>query len=737
MSFGISRSTIYTGRRSASLLTAISTVVTVASLCCALLSVGCTTPSSSWRTTVGNDTTEVDSITRQVDNPAPPVFTDVRPSERPVTVRTVSESEVTHIDWSLEQTLQYGLEHSTVLRDIGGTILRSPETVTTTLSTQRQETDPRFGQEAALSAFDAQLAASATFNNNDRLYNNAFFAGGTNAFRQDYSDYNVELSKRTATGSLLAVRGVHNYDSNNAPANTFTSSWNSWIEGEMRQPLLQGGGLEFNRIAGPGSTPGVYNGVLIAKVNLDINQADFTVSLRDYVSNVENAYWDLYLSYRELDARKKAMERALAIWNEYKGKAEGELISVAEEALARNQYYQFKAEVDETLSGKVLAGTQVRNGSMGGTLQVGTGVLAAERRLRLLIGLPASDGSLVRPSDEPTMADIHFDWDSGMQEALTQRPELQRQNVTVKKREMELLAARNFLNPRLDAFGRYRFRGFGQSLIANGNQKGVAPVSSIGNLATADYQEWTVGLELTVPIGYRKAHAAVQHAELNLARDRAVQREMQREVVSNLSGAFADIDRAYQGMQNTLNQYLAAQTYVDALLTDKFIGGRDVQSDRLLDAQQRLVLSEIWFFRSRAEYGIALKNLHYEQGSLLAYKSLRIAGGGTDPDSPEAIPDSIPTLESDPLNPELPPVPEAGADQGEGEVLPIVDAEEGAHIVVTAMEETPSDQSVQHAAAVPEFDFDRFEPVEPTTMQLPVVTPGPEIGIGSFSPIPD
>lgn len=625
---------------------------------------GCTSSANTWKTTAGNDTTEVDCISSQIDNPSPPVFTEVVPSERPITVRTVSESEVTHVDWSLDQALSYGLQHSTVLRDIGGTILRSPETVTTTLSTQLAETDPRFGMEAALSAFDAQLAASANFNNNDRLYNNAFFAGGTNAFVQDKHDYSMELSKRTATGSRLAVRGIHNFDDNNAPANLFGSSWDSWFEGEIRQPLLQGGGVEFNRIAGPGATPGVYNGVLIARVNTDINQADFTVALRDYVSNIENAYWDLYLAYRELDARKKAMERALAIWNEYEARAEGEIINKAEEALARNQYYQMKADVDEALSGRLLTGTTVRNGAVGGTLQTGSGVLAAERRLRLLIGLPAADGSLIRPSDEPTLASIQFDWDTGMQEAMTQRPELQRQNIRVKKRELELLAARNFLNPSLDAVGRYRFRGFGDELIADGNQKGGNSASSIGNLATGDHQEWTLGVELTVPIGYRRGHAAVQFAELNLARDRMIQKELQREVISNLNGAFADIDRAYQAVQNTLNQYIAARTYAEALATDKFIGGRNVESDRLLDAQQRLVQSEIQFFRARAEYGIALKNLHYEKGSLLDYKSLRISGTG----NVHNVPAELPALESDPLSPEVPAVPEP--DMVPGDVLP-------------------------------------------------------------------
>ncbi len=114
----------------------------------------------------------------------------------------------------------------------------------------------------------------ANVNNNDRLYNNSFFAVVHRRLFRTLTTTSSNFPNAQPPFSA-AVRGVTNYDSNNAPANTFYSAWDSWVEGEMRQPLLQGGGLEFNRIAGPGSTPGVYNGVLIAKVNSDISDADF------------------------------------------------------------------------------------------------------------------------------------------------------------------------------------------------------------------------------------------------------------------------------------------------------------------------------------------------------------------------------------------------------------------------------------------------------------------------------
>ena len=585
---------------------------------------GCVTSPKTWQKTVGNATRDVDRVMSEIDNPAPPIFHEASATARPMTAEVVSEADLTYVDRRLDDVLREALQHSQVLRDIGGVILRAPDSMRTNLATRIQEADPRYGMEAALSSFDAQLAATAAFNGNDRIFNNSFFAGGATAYKQDLNDYQVELSKRTATGSLLSVRGINNYDSNNAPANTFPSSWNSWVEAEIRQPLLQGAGLEFNRIAGPGATPGVYNGILIAKANADINQHDFTIALTDFVSNVENAYWDLYLSYRELDARKKAMEQSLVIWNEAKARKEKGGSTLSDEALARQQYYQLKAEVDEALSGRILPGTQVRNGATGGTLQAGGGVLAAERRLRLLCGLAASDGTLIRPEEEPTMASVHFDWESSLHEAMTLRPEIQKQNVALKKRELELLAARNFINPRLDAVGRYRMRGFGDNLVGSGNQGGNAPASSLGNLATGQHQEWMLGVEYTVPIGYRKAHAAVDHAELLLVRERMILKEQQREIVSNLGGATADVVRAYQSVQNNLNQYLASQSYFQALEVQKN-EGIEVESDKLLDAQRRVVNSEIQFFRARAEYAVSLKNYHYEKGSLLAYKELRMA----------------------------------------------------------------------------------------------------------------
>ncbi len=141
----------------------------------------------------------------------------------------------------------------------------------------------------------------------------------------------------------------------------------------------------------------------------------------------------------------------------------------------------------------------------------------------------------------------------------------------------------------------------------------------------------------------------------------SLQKEQQREIVSNLSGATADAVRAYQAVQNGLNQYLAAQNYFEALASQKRATLK-VESDRMLDAQRRLVQSEIQFFRARAEYAVALKNYQYEKGALLVYKDLRIAGTNV---PSETFPTDGAAVEGGGTEgiPAAPPVPETPAEE--------------------------------------------------------------------------
>lgn len=606
--------------------------------------------------TIGNNTNAIDAIMCEVDAGVPPAFiTDVPAA--PVTLRSPAAlDEISYHDLTLQEAIEIALMNSEVLRDLGTTILRTPREIATKEVKPLVETDPQFSMEAALAAFDAQFYALGKFQNNDRRFNNRFFGGGANAFKQDVHDYVFQMSKLTATGAEFTARSVIDYDSNNATGNLTDSAWQSQFHAEFRQPLLQGGGLAFNRIAGPSRTPGVYNGVLIAKVRNDITGAKFEQDTRDYISNVINAYWDLYFAYRDLDAKREALERSRQTWKSYQAQKTSSRASGAAEALAREQFYRFESDVQDAIAGKVLRRTLDNNASSGGTFSGINGVQAAERRFRLLIGLPMTDQTLLRPIDEPLDAPVVFDWEAIAVEAIRLRSELQEQRLQVKRREMEVLAAKNFLMPSLDFVGIYRVRGLDKRLAGHD--------SAFRELARFDFQEYQGNLELKLPVGFRQGHLAVRHAKLELSRDRALLREQERQVLHDLMAQVAESDRAFAQMQTNMNRYLAASDAMASLEANRR-AGLPVNLEQLLDAQRRVSEAQSKYYLSLVEYTVAAKNVELEKGTLL--ESIRVfivdeahaAGPNLSPmpDMP-AVSDGPATLKGKEPKPEPVPKPE-------------------------------------------------------------------------------
>jgi hypothetical protein len=537
-------------------------------------------------------------------------------------------------DLTLEEAVQITLANSDVLRDLGGSVLREPETVHTINDPAIVSSEPRIGVEGALSEFDASLAAEFFFQKNDRPINNEFQAlgippgpNGTPAiFLQDVGAYNVELSKRSAFGTNMALRNVIDYNFNNAPANNNPNlPWGAYVEGELRQPLLQGGGANFNRIAGPRSAPGIYTGVLLARLNEDISLAEFESGVRDLVSNTESAYWELYFAYRDLDAKMAARDRALRTWQEVHayyltGRRGGD---ADQEAQAREQYFRLDAEVQTALAGRPI---EKSNSNL---FQGAGGVYTHERRLRRAMGILANDGELLRPVSDPPQARVEFAWSEAVSEALTRRVEIRRQGWRIRKRELELTAARNFLLPRFDAVARQRFRGLGHDLL-DPDPSDYAFDNAYQNLTGGEFQEWDLGVEFSLPLGFRQAHAAVRNATLRLARERMILAEQQHEILTDLSNAVAETRRAFVVAQTYYNRRFAAYQQLQAL--EAIYQNADEAEkprllDLLLDAQQRLADSDSRYYRSLSEYAFAIKNVHFEKGSLLEANQVYLSEG--------------------------------------------------------------------------------------------------------------
>ncbi|MFV2068176.1 MAG: TolC family protein, partial [Pirellulales bacterium] len=279
--------------------------------------------------------------------------------------------------------------------------------------------------------------------------------------------------------------------------------------------------------------------------------------------------------------------------------------------LAREQLFAAEADVDDGLSGSITSGLVVTTSA---------GVYTVERQLRYLMGVPINDGRLIRPSDEPSTVDVIFDWEESLQQALTRRVELRRQRWTIKRRDLELTASRNFLRMRLDFTGAYRFRGFGDDLLGN---RGQANGSAFQDLFAGDLQEWQLGMELSTPIGNRIGHTAVRNAEWNLTREMAVYEQQEQEITRELSRAFAELDRAYRVSRANYNRSRAAHQQREAVQA-KYEAGLSLL-EFVIDAQRRTAEASSAYFRSLVDYSTAIASVHLARGTLLDYMNVYLA----------------------------------------------------------------------------------------------------------------
>jgi outer membrane protein TolC len=520
-------------------------------------------------------------------------------------------------DLTLAEAVQLAVRQSPVIRELGGTFVNTPGVATTVYDPSLVHANPAFGVEAALAAFDAQYSGALFWNKLDSPNNIAGVLG--QAFTPTVSqattgNYRNELSKRTAQGGRFALRQVTIYDNNNRPFRQFTSDFTGWVEAEWRQPLMRGAGTEFNRIVGTSQFPGQYNGVLIARVNEDVALADFEAAIIRLVNDVEQAYWELSVAYRFLEATLRGRESALQTFQYQEVRLRVGTGRSDEEAQAQSQFFQFQAQVEAALSGEL-------------------GLYAREQRLRYLLGLPAADGRLIKPITPPTDTKVVFDWESAVSQALQRRVEIRRQRFNLKRRELELYAAQLNRRPQLDFLGTYRVRGLGDNLIGSDSNEPLG--NMVDEIAGGNYQEWQAGMELTFPVGLRAASNAVAHARLSLNRERALLNEAELRISHNLADAVRRIGLTHSLLETNYNGLTADLRQVD-VLRRRYRDGLD-NINFLLQAQRQVVNSELSFYRSLSDYNLAIRDLHREKGSLLAYNGVSLAEG---PWAADAYPDA-------------------------------------------------------------------------------------------------
>jgi outer membrane protein TolC len=461
--------------------------------------------------------------------------------------------------------------------------------------------------EASLSKFDTRWVSSMTWQKRDDAVTNVF----NNLNNGDLATFNTGLFKPLPTGGLAGVTFNTDYTRLSTPPAGFqvvNPAYRPALTFQFEQPLLSGYGVEINQllqqhpgslqVAGLRPSGGTRtDGILITRIRYDQSRYEFQRRVNNMIVNVESAYWNLYSAYWQLYSAEQGMRQAYATYELTKALLEAG-------SRARQELAQVEAQFEDFRVRRVQA---LQN------------VLTAERELRNLLGIKLEDGQRIVPADAPALSPYQPDWQSSLSEMFNNRPELNLARQELKARQFDVILQKNSLRPDLRFLSSYNVNGIGQKL------DGSTTANALESLSDNQFNSWSLGFRLDVPIGFRDAYAAVRTSRLNLARSFVVVKNQERKAEFDLGGVYQTLFSTYERIKIQRAQREALARQLDGLVTRVKLGKDPLLV--LLDAQRNFAAALAAEHQAIGEYNSAIARFQQAKGTILPYNNITISEG--------------------------------------------------------------------------------------------------------------
>jgi outer membrane protein TolC len=511
-----------------------------------------------------------------------------QPTESPVTVRSTPseaagavelrvEGEAVHL--ALDEVVALALE-----RNLG-------------LRVQRYSREQaRLGIQEAMGIYDLGLIGDASVSSEESP--SASNLEGAAVQKQDRDQLTLGLSQLIPSGGTVQFSFSNSKLETNSQFFTINPSYNSGLDFSLSQPLLRNFGRDATEF-----------GLRIAALDSDIAREGFVEQVVSTIAAAENAYWNLVAARFRL--------------------------SVAEESLqlARQLHENNRVRVDVgTLAPLELvaseAGIATREEEI---IRARAAIGDAEDVLRYLIDV--DDARLWTMALVPETAAeteyLTFDLPEALATALDSRPELAREQLALRGREIRAAYYRSQTKPRLDLVARYGFNGVGGDVVVRDNQGNVVSRlpggwdDALDQVTGADFPGWSVGLEFGMPLQNRSARARATSAELALEQGRVGLDQRRQVVEAEVRIAARGLETGRQEIESARVSVRLAESNLDAE-KKKYENGLST-SFQILQVEEELAAARLRLVQAVTGYRRALVAYHQSIGKLLDYAGVTVA----------------------------------------------------------------------------------------------------------------
>ncbi|HSL17277.1 MAG TPA: TolC family protein [Methylomirabilota bacterium] len=420
--------------------------------------------------------------------------------------------------------------------------------------------------------------------------------------------FGIGVNQLLPTGTLLDLQVGGLRRGTNSEFFFLNPSYNTDLTVSLRQPLLDGFGTLYNRA-----------GIVIAEIARSRTATGFETSVVTTLRQVEFAYWDLVAARRAIEVSQQSLELAEQLLQETRERVE----------------VGTSAPID-TVQSEATAATRLQD-----LIYARNAAANAEDALKAVLGFddPHEWTLTVLTTEQYGYQPIEPDLGQAIETAHRSRPEIREKLLELEQLDYQVRIANHVTLPDLNLEASYGYGGLdgdavvedpitGEPMYIDGD--GFA--GAAGQMADLDFPHWTLGINLSVPIGNNEAKARLaqrryesQRGAVELA---ALKQEITRQVriaVRALYDGAAAVDAAEAAMVLARRNVEAEQTKFDNGLSTNF---------QLSQIQEDLANRQLALIRAHLEYRKAMVGYRVATGTLLEHLNVDIV----DPGAPEDIP---------------------------------------------------------------------------------------------------
>lgn len=394
--------------------------------------------------------------------------------------------------------------------------------------------------------FDPSVSFFANFQHATSPQSNTFLVGLT-ALTQDSRSYQAQYSQNWSFGLNAQVTYASTHAKTNSPNFALNPFTTGDLDLQLTQNLLYGFGSAVNNRL-----------ILVQKNNMKVTDLNFKQQLIATVSAVLNLYWDLVSFNEDLRSRQEETRTAQQLFED--NKKQVELGSLAEIEVTRAEAQLYTAKQDLVISQTNIMQQEIVLKNALSRRGVAIPELASVHIIPLdKIVIPAKDE--LKPVDQL------------VEQAMSQRPDVEQSQLNIKSKEVLLVGIKNSLKPNLQAFAELTNNGLtGQLAALAAGSPGIAYLSGgysnlLAQIARRNFPNYSAGFSLNIPLRNRAAQSDYATSLLEIRQD-----ELSLQKTSNQ--VRVDVQNAVIGLEQARARYDAA------------VKARILQ-EKTLDADQR------------------------------------------------------------------------------------------------------------------------------------------------------